>query len=437
MADPVNLPALTSGSLALIDEITDSLGVPRDVIAPTEDISRAWQELPALLLGIPVEYRNELLARMCVAVRVGLFDSSLNYIWNLAISAIKQKIVHFGLPIAASMLSKDIDERWLDGRQDSEILSLALSLNLLDEDGYFKLDHCRDMRNNFSAAHPPIGNISVYDLFSFVDRCVKYAISSGNISRGVDVKLLLNSIKAGKYTPVQLDEWAARIRGTNGSQRSSIVEMLHGIYCDENTQEEARVNVLGVLRAIKDAIPASAISGVVARHQDYVAAGNEKKQKASYRLLEESGWLRFLPSSSLHTLVSSACESLYNVHLAMNNFFNESSFAQRLMQIVTETPVPDLSKPLFVETVMTCAVGNAYGTAFSAEHYYTSMIRNFSPAEIDIMFDIAEGRKASRFALRLQNYPRCKKKFREYLSGISPDSMSPKAQTAYRKWMAE
>ena len=57
-------------------------------------------------------------------------------------------------------------------------LTLYLQLNLITEDGYFFLDQCRDIRNNFSAAHPTIGDIDNYEFISYVNRCAKYALGN-------------------------------------------------------------------------------------------------------------------------------------------------------------------------------------------------------------------------------------------------------------------
>ncbi|MBM0535042.1 hypothetical protein EKL00_25065, partial [Klebsiella pneumoniae] len=84
----------------------------------------------------------------------------MNYIWNAAILQIRQKVRNFGLPIVSQMLQSDFEEKHLIDLQDSKLLELALKLNLVNEDGYFFLDHFREMRNNFSAAHPTIGNIN-------------------------------------------------------------------------------------------------------------------------------------------------------------------------------------------------------------------------------------------------------------------------------------
>jgi hypothetical protein len=186
----VVLPALPDQMLPAITSLTTALGIPREVLAPDEEIAYAWRDLPRELRAIPPELRGELIARMCVAVSAGLFDGAINYIWNATVLHMRQRIRDFGLSVVAQILQKDFEERHLIELQDSELLELCLKLNLITEDGFFFLDQCRDTRNNFSAAHPTIGKINDREFTTFLNRCVRYALSDESSPRGVDIGLL-------------------------------------------------------------------------------------------------------------------------------------------------------------------------------------------------------------------------------------------------------
>ena len=68
------LPSLPEQFLPAIEQLVESLGIPRNALASAEDIEHAWNNLPRELREIPEELRDELIARMCVAVSTGLFD---------------------------------------------------------------------------------------------------------------------------------------------------------------------------------------------------------------------------------------------------------------------------------------------------------------------------------------------------------------------------
>ncbi|MCZ5524284.1 hypothetical protein O5964_29665, partial [Escherichia coli] len=84
---------------------------------------------------------------------------------------------NFGLPIVAQILQSDFEEKHLLELQDSRLLELALKLNLVNEDGFFFLDQCREVRNNFSAAHPTMGSVNDREFTTFLNRCVRYALA--------------------------------------------------------------------------------------------------------------------------------------------------------------------------------------------------------------------------------------------------------------------
>ncbi len=214
------LPAITSGTDDLLSQITSALGVPREVLPAKGQIDHTWENLPRLLSMIPPELRDERMIRLCVAVSVGLFDSAINYILNSTVVELRQKIIRFGLPIVAQLTSKSIDENKLSEMMDHELLKLCLELNLITEEGYFKLDQCRSIRNSFSAAHPAVGALDEDEVVNFISRCARSALSDVNVPAGVNFNDLIVAIKAGQFNADQTAHWAAAIKGTHSAQRN-------------------------------------------------------------------------------------------------------------------------------------------------------------------------------------------------------------------------
>ncbi|MEG2437738.1 MAG: hypothetical protein RSB17_06195, partial [Cetobacterium sp.] len=85
MSNIVTLPIINTEQTNFLQQITSILGAPRNILASDEEIHYAWQNLPRELKMVPIELRDELLVRMCVAVSTGLFDGAINYIWNASI----------------------------------------------------------------------------------------------------------------------------------------------------------------------------------------------------------------------------------------------------------------------------------------------------------------------------------------------------------------
>lgn len=431
--DKVYLPEIVNDSTSSLLEIIKALGISRDIVASDDEIAEAWTSLPSVMKKIPPELMSKGLARMCISVASGLFDSAINYIWNASVIELRNKVKRFGLNIVGQVTTRnDFDENKLNDLKDSELLDLCLQLNLITEDGYFFLDQCRDIRNNFSAAHPTIGDIDNHEFISYANRCAKYALSNEQNPIGVNVRELINAIKLSKFTEEQLTTWVGRLEKTHEAQRELLFGTMHGMFCGSQSSEETRVNALKIVYAFKDKLSPTIKSNLIDQHQDYIAQGKSKKHKASQKFFEKLGLLELLGESEHHALISNACKKLWSVHQSMDNFYNEPPFAERLLQLSSQGSIPKTAKDEFVMTVVACAIGNQYGTSNSAYIHYKKMVQNFSPEETRIMLESTLSDNVIQ--KRLNNYRRCNLKFQELVCSLDSSTIPTKVQKIYQEW---
>ncbi len=430
----VLLPALPAQAFSDLEVLTSALGIPRDVLASDEEIASAWQALPRELKAIPHHLRGELLARMCVAVRTGLFDSAINYIWNAAILNIRQRIRDFGLPVVAQLLQRPFEETHLVDLQDSEIIDLCLKLNLISQDGHFFLHQCRDTRNNFSAAHPTMGKINDREIITFLNRCALHALTDEAPLVGVDFTDFMEATKGGRFTESQHDAWVTRLDATHDPQRQLLFGTLHGIYCDPASPEQSRLNALDLCFAFRSKFTTATKSDLIDRHADYVAKGDDQRRSASQQFFEKLGLLALLDKSEKHAVISGAVRQLWKVHLGMDNFYNEPPFAERLMKLSEVEAMPETIQEQFVETVVGCYIGNGYGVSNQAVQYYETMIRSFSPKEVACLLSAAKG--DSKVAQRVRSNSLCRGRFAAALELVDADSLSPTLKSDYSRLMS-
>jgi hypothetical protein len=430
----INLPAVVDSSTSVLAQITSALGVPREIIASDGEIANAWSQLPRLLEIIPPALRSEHHARMCIAVAAGLFDAAINYVWNSAIIELRDKIRRFGLHVVTQLIGKDFDDETLSELKDAELLEFCLKLNLVSEDAFFFLDHCRDTRNNFSSAHPPMGTIDDDEFIVFLKRCAKYALSDTSNPTGVDTQALIRGVKRARFLPEQTTEWSQRIANTHDAQRGLIFSTLHGIYCDPKSTEESRLNSFDLCKECCDYLSPSVRSELLNRHSDYVANGESDRQTASQLFFEQMGLLSYLGTVEQHTIVSVACARLMSVHQAFYNFYNEPPFAERLQELSNQVAVPASCQNEFVTVVVTCAVGNEYGICRAALPTYASLISNFSPKEVAIMLDLPKSKTI--VGHRIRENQQCQNKFAELLrERVDIATVPTKSQSDYKKWI--
>ncbi len=336
------------------------------------------------------------------------------------------------IPIVAQINGKDFEKKQLLELQDSELLNLCLKLNLITEDGLFFLDQCRNVRNNFSAAHPTIGQLNDREVITFLNRCVKYALAASSAPQGVDVSAFISAVKGSRFSEGQCVIWVERLNATHDAQRELLFGTVHGIYCDPSTPEPARLNTLDLCSKLKDNFTATIRSTLINRHQEYLAKGDTQKHTASRNFFEKLNLLNILNDSERHTVISSAIKQLWTVHQGVNNFHNEPLFAERLKELSRQGRMPETIQEEYVQVVVCCYIGNGYGVSWKAEPVYSEMIREFSPREIESMINIPNGNHIT--ARRINNeLSRRNNRFKQALKLIDISSVPNKLKADYAK----
>ena len=431
MSDIV-LPAVVDRTAQLLQQLAGALNLPREILASDEEIAHAWQSLPRELRRIPADQRNELLARMCVAVAVGLFDSAINYAWNASVLQLRNRVRAFGLHMVAQLKSRSFEESDLLDLKDAELLDLCLRLNLLTEEAFFFLSESREIRNHFSSAHPPIGQLDDRELIVFVSRCTKYALTGGANPQGVDSNRFIAVLKAGSFDPDQLQVWTAALERTHEAQRELLIGTLHGIYCDPSSAQHTRQNALEVARQFANRLNAKLGSDLLNRHSDYMASGDSPRRNASRQFFEQLGLISLLTEAERHSIISGLSRRLLSVHHGIDNFYNEPPFAERLQELTFQTDVPASTQEEFVNAVVTCAIGNPYGVSHAALPHYKAIVSNFSPAEVVYMLQLPT--KDGLVADRLKKYQHCTARFRTLVGWINESAVPTRVQKAFKSW---
>lgn len=417
-----SLPEIMDNTLPSIGNVLESFGLPREVIASNEEIECAWRELPREISRIPVELRDGLIARMCVATSVGLFDGAINYIWNAVILNLRARVISFGLGYVSQTLNKKFEEDDLYDLTDADLISLCRKLELLSEEGYFFLNQCRDIRNNFSSAHPSIAQIDDRELINFISRCCKHGINSDYILQGIHIADFIDTIKGRKLGDDAISSWVDKLENTFPAQRTLLIPMLHGIYCDSKSNEHTRLNAITICQRTVELFDSKTKSALIEQHASYLSKGDEEKIKASRLFFQKLDLLGMLTQSERHTIIKTACVSLIRVHQGFDNFYNEPPFAQSLCAIASTTKIPNTVQEEFVEAVITCYVGNLYGVSRAAVPYYQEMIENFSPREIGYLLEIPK--TSTIFASRINSSSACKNRYIHALDLIDESSLS-------------
>jgi hypothetical protein len=426
----VILPDLAEcDSEPMLLSLTKSLGLPREILAESNEISVVWPNLKPTLERIKPEYRHELLARMVVAIRVGLFSSAVNEMWNTTILALRQKVKNFGYKEASSFLKKEINDDVLNQLRDKDLIDYSVELGFLDDDAYFFINNCREIRNNYSSAHPSNSMLDGMELNYFMHQCTKHILGSDVQYVGFPVTEFLKILKDDEIDSDTQKVLIEKIEQANELQKSAILKVLFSNYVDENNDEFVRQNCLNLSIGTWGYYSDEAMAEVLSLYSSYILKNKSKKQ-LSDRFFEKVGGLDLLPEDEVASIMYKAITDLEDAHHGFDNFYNEKPFAERLASSFNKKiPKPILKKYVYV--VSLCFIGNRYGTSNYAEEYYEEMIKNFSLREVEQLFTLLKEKNI--LTNRLDNSKRCRKKLRELVLLLKEDSIPLKQQSAYQK----
>lgn len=412
-------------------------GLPDEVLANPVTIGYALRNLQREFSEIPpmvIEKNKILLARMLIAASTGLFDAAINYIWNVSIISLRNRVIDFGIEVVSQIRGSKFDQKLLNDLKDYELIKLCLELNLINEEAYFFLDQCRDTRNHFSAAHPPIGELNDRELVGFTNRCVRFAISADQNPTGVDMRAFISAIKASKFSTEEISTWRDIISQTHEAQREQIFSMLYGMYCDPAISQDTRLNCLEILSEFSNEMAPNMSSLVVQKHGEYLSEGVSGKVKASSQLLEKLGKIGFLAEVERARIFINALKILVTTHHGYDNFYNEPPHAKRILELREQSEVPASVQREYVRSIITCAIGNEYGVSNAAETYYTKLVSGFSPREISIMLDVVE--ENNIISRRVRNNQGCKRRYKKLLTLIDINSVPKTYILKYKKLKA-
>ncbi len=385
----VNLDSnnLTKQGDLVVNEVVASLGMPRDILPPDEDISMALTLLPRELNLVPERLRNKFIAKAVVASSVGLFDGAIIYVWNCVITELRSRVSSFGMEMIAQISGNSKPDNFLDKIQDVDLIDLCYQLNIIDEQGHFYLQQCREIRNHASIAHPSNIDIDDRELINFISRCCKYGLSEITISTGIDIKSL-NAILSTEDDSEALDHFVSILNTTFRSQQTLIYQILYSNYIDSSKTSTVRANALRIAKSASNVLSNNPeiIVELLEKHQSNLLSDSRDKRINSKNFIEAIGQVNSLSDVEKTSTFRKAINHLKSAHYGMNNFYNEPPFAERLQELSEKiNPIPEPIIEKYVEVNLECYVGNSYGVSWDAIGFCEKMLKNLTPKGIECM----------------------------------------------------
>ena len=153
---------LPGDSFIGFEKYLEQYGLPTEnVIASESERKMMHTMLPSILENMPQEYKTNAryLSKFVAGAAIGLYDASLNFVWNEVMMKIYQKIIHYGVEIFFNSAVSESDrglyktEEDLPHLKDRVVLDNCKKLGLISQALYLRLTHILDMRNHVTNLH--------------------------------------------------------------------------------------------------------------------------------------------------------------------------------------------------------------------------------------------------------------------------------------------
>ncbi|WP_326693365.1 MULTISPECIES: hypothetical protein [unclassified Streptomyces] len=368
---------------------------------PTEDVLVALNQRHALLqttehalAGLDDEQRarSAYIAKMIMAGSVGLFDAALNYLWDETVIELRKRVIGYDLSYFYAVAEKSENRRKelktaddLVKLDDSKLLSGAREIGLISDVGYHQVDHIRFMRNYASAAHPNQVSLTGLQLADWLETCIREVITLPHNNVVAEIKKLVVNVQAVRLDSTYLAQTAVFFKELPTEKADTLAIGLFGVYTTIGAEPHTLDNIRDLWPKLWPYISDDTRFWAGTRLGRFLADADHAQAVLARQLIDLAQGSSYLPEAVKVTELAEAIEELMDVHLAVNNFYNEPRVARRLAELVGQHgSVPANLVRQYVKTLVTVFLTNGNGEVFAADPIYLDLIGRFDPHQASL-----------------------------------------------------
>ena len=376
-----------------IVEFLAEIGLPQDnIIAEQNERQIIGNNLPDYIASLPAEVKRDAryLSKFVVGAGYGLFDYSLNAIWNEVVLDLRKKAIMYGLDIfydAATGGSKTREfyktENDLGALKDVTLLNTCRKLELISAITAKKLKHILDMRNDIGISHPTNYTINAYELMGWLQTCVQDVLEDQPTEAAIQVQAFIHNLKARDTLLDQATKQTFKllIKELPSHLCCNILRTVFGIFVSPDTDPTVRKNI----SILAPAIWATCVDepkyklGIVL--EGYNANLHADKHELGGQFFDIVGGNAFRSTNERSIHVNELLIQLRAVHGGWDNFQNEGPVAAQLAGYLPDhaSILDNFASELF-RTVLDCRMGKGVsycnGVSPRGKTYYDIILAN-------------------------------------------------------------
>lgn len=404
-------------------DFLQQIGLPADnIIADQSERTIIGNNIQAYIVSLPEEIRREAryLSKFVVGAGFGLFDFSLNAIWNEVVLDLRKKAITYGIDIffdSAVGGSKNRDyyktEEDLGALKDAVLLDTCRKLELISDTTYKKLKHILDMRNDVGISHPTNYTINAFELMGWLHTCIQEVLNDRPTDAALQVQAFIKNLRS-YTTPIDVATQKtieSKISELSSQHVSSILRTTFGIFVTPDTDPQVRKNISVIAPVIwKNCLdePKYKIGLIL---EGYNTNLHREKYELGEQFLQVVNGNPYRSQGDRAIIIDTLLDQLLEKHNGWDNFHHEAPVADSVASYIQEQNdiLPNNAEKL-VKVLMMCRIGRGVkycnGVSPRGKEYYDYMLSKlgdkYAPHSMAILTHYEIQRKLENNVCRIQ-----------------------------------
>lgn len=409
-----------------------------NIIASPEERARIMDALTEFLDTLPKEAKEDAryLSKFIAAAAVGLFDASLNFLWNEVILNLRKRIITYGIDyfydeaIGGTLREQYKDEEQLPLVKDQVLLDTCLKLELVNDILHKKLCHILDMRNLIGSSHPNDYSINAYELLGWLHTCINEVLLNTISESALTVKSIIDNVKRADADIN--DEYIAHFENSlkqlSTNMTSNILTSLFGIFVSPTTKKNTQENIIRLATIAWEYSTEKCKYNLGKKIDAYRANLDEFKTKNAELFFEKCNGQSYYSRDAKIIKLTLLCEKLEYLHDGWDNYFNEVPIAKEIIGMFKSIEdIPEIRMETLTRVFLHARIGNdSYyneGVSPGAKEYYDKFFMMLDEDAIKLVFKILMEKETGYLLRGIYRPKHIKEIFKLFNTGLVSERM--------------
>lgn len=408
-----------------INGLISYLGLPTEnIVQDLPERRKSFRNLEDVINEITSDKKSmSYLSKFVYSTSMGLFDASLNYLWDATINELRKRIIDFDVEYFYDVSIGNTEKRNdfkskkdLKKINDAQLLLGIKKMEMISDTEFHQLDHIRYMRNYSSTAHPNDKQLTGINLIDWLETCIKIVFNLPLSELNLEIKKLLSDVKQNHFTNDEISAKKGLFNKLTKTQCTSLLNGLFGIYISPKSGTSTITNIKSLAPALWSLCDDDVKTKIGTNYGNFKINSHREKSEMARKFLKTVKGESYIPEDLQVSEISNIISDLNNANdSGMNNFYTEPYIAKDLYDFIgAKSSLPKKIEDDYILCLTNVYMTNGYGIAWSAETLYDKMIEKLNDNQA---FKVLMSFNNPHILYKL-SFPLCSKQFKKLITKI-------------------